>query len=96
VDLFTNLFDTSDFDWRWDCGLWIPAHGWLHSLSDLEVWSAYLAIPAVIGFFGARNSGFSARNRMTLATQGESQHDSLDLFFSDGSRENCMSQGSTR
>ena len=51
VDFFTNLFDTSDFPRRRDCGLWTPAQGWLHILSDLGVWSAYLAIPGVIGFF---------------------------------------------
>ncbi len=51
MDFFTSLFDTLDFPRRWDCGLWSPAHGWLHILSDLGVWSAYLAIPGVLGFF---------------------------------------------
>jgi PAS domain-containing protein len=51
VDFFTSSFDTSDFPRRWDCGLWTPAQGWLHILSDLGIWSAYLAIPGVIGFF---------------------------------------------
>jgi hypothetical protein len=45
------LFDTSDFPRRWDGGAWTPAEGWLHILSDLGIWSAYLAIPGVIGFF---------------------------------------------
>jgi PAS domain S-box-containing protein len=51
VDFFSNLFETSDFPRRWDCGLWTPVHGWLHILSDLGVWLAYLAIPGVLGFF---------------------------------------------
>ena len=33
---------------------WTPAHGWLHILSDLGVWTAYLAIPCVLGFFALR------------------------------------------
>jgi two-component system, sensor histidine kinase and response regulator len=54
VDFFINLFDTSDFPRRWDCGSWTPAWGWLHILSDLDVWSAYVTIPCVIGIFLAR------------------------------------------
>jgi PAS domain S-box-containing protein len=50
-DFLTHLFDTSDFNPRWDCGIWTPAHGWLHILSDLGVWSAYIAIPCVLGYF---------------------------------------------
>jgi PAS domain S-box-containing protein len=53
-DFFTHLFDTSDFRPRWHCGLWTPGHGWLHILSDLGVWSAYLAIPCVLGYFVLR------------------------------------------
>ena len=29
-------------------------HGWLHILSDLGVWSAYVAIPCVLGYLVAR------------------------------------------
>src|SRR5207253_10256161 len=29
-------------------------HGWLHILSDLGVWSAYVAIPCVLAFFVVR------------------------------------------
>src|SRR5712671_144440 len=51
VEFFTQLFDTSDFSPRWYCGLWTPWHGWLHIISDLGVWSAYVAIPCVLGYF---------------------------------------------
>jgi PAS domain S-box-containing protein len=34
--------------------MWTPVHGWLHILSDLGVWTAYLAIPCVLGFFALR------------------------------------------
>ena len=53
-DFFTHLFDTTDFNPRWQCGFWTPAHGWLHILSDLGVWSAYVAIPCVLLYFAHR------------------------------------------
>ena len=53
-DFLKHLFDTSDFPRRWDCGDWTPEHGWLHILSDLGVWSAYVAIPLVLGYFVLR------------------------------------------
>ena len=53
-DFLSKLVDTSDFPRRWDCGVWTPGHGWLHILSDLGVWSAYLAIPCVLGYFVLR------------------------------------------
>lgn len=49
-----HLFDTSDFPARWECGNWTDGNGWLHILSDLGVWSAYIAIPCVLGYFVAR------------------------------------------
>jgi PAS domain S-box-containing protein len=54
VEFFTRLFDTSDFPARWHCGNWTAGHGWLHILSDLGVWSAYVAIPCVLGYFVLR------------------------------------------
>src|SRR5207253_1757420 len=50
-DFLTWPFDTSDFPPRWHCGSWSGALGWLHILSDLGVWSAYVAIPCVLGYF---------------------------------------------
>jgi hypothetical protein len=51
VDFFAHLFDTGDFPARWRCGNWTAEHGWLHILSDLGIWSAYVAIPCVLGYF---------------------------------------------
>jgi PAS domain S-box-containing protein len=54
VDFLLRLFDTSGFPARWRCGAgWTesPALGWLHVLSDLGIWTAYLAIPLVLLYF---------------------------------------------
>jgi PAS domain S-box-containing protein len=53
-DFLSHLLDTSDFPPRWHCGVWSAGHGWLHILSDLAVWSAYVAIPCVLGYFVVR------------------------------------------
>ena len=56
IDFLRNLFDTTDFPARWHCGEWTSAHGWLHIISDLGVWSAYVAIPCVLAWFVLRRS----------------------------------------
>jgi PAS domain S-box-containing protein len=61
VDLVSQLFDTSSFPARWYCGDWTALHGWLHILSDLGVWSAYLAIPLVLTFFLMRRKDLPFR-----------------------------------
>ena len=61
MDLFTRLFDTSDFPKCWDCGSWTPGLGWLHILSDLGVWSAYLAIPCILVYFVLRKKDMPFR-----------------------------------
>jgi PAS domain S-box-containing protein len=48
LEFLAHLFDTADFPPRWQCGNWSEAHGWLHVLSDLGVWSAYFAIPCIL------------------------------------------------
>ena len=55
-DFFRQLLDTSDFPARWNCGNWTAAHGWLHVISDLGIWSAYVAIPIALIWF-ARQRG---------------------------------------
>jgi PAS domain S-box-containing protein len=50
-EYLASIFDTQDFPARWHCGNWSTAHGWLHILSDLGVWSAYVAIPCVLSYF---------------------------------------------
>ncbi|MBX9681612.1 MAG: PAS domain S-box protein [Gemmataceae bacterium] len=51
MDFIAQLFDTTDFPPRWHCGVWSASHGWLHIVSDLAVWGAYVAIPIVLAFF---------------------------------------------
>lgn len=51
IDFFSKLFDASDYPPRWTCGRWTASEGWLHILSDLSVWAAYLAIPLVLVYF---------------------------------------------
>src|SRR5215468_1843404 len=53
-DFLASLFDTSGFPPRWECGSWTDAHGWLHILSDLGIWSAYFAIPCLLVYFVLR------------------------------------------
>jgi len=49
-----SLFDTSGFVPRWYCGDWSTALGWTHILSDLAIWSAYMAIPILLAWFVTR------------------------------------------
>src|SRR5262249_53715787 len=65
-DFLSKLFDTSDFPARWDCGNWSAGHGWLHILSDLGVWSAYIAIPCVLGYFVVRRKDVPFRTIFLL------------------------------
>jgi two-component system, cell cycle sensor histidine kinase and response regulator CckA len=48
------IFDSSSFTARWDCGNWPPWLGWLHIVSDLLIWLAYLAIPLILVHFVRR------------------------------------------
>ncbi len=65
-DFLSRLFDTSDFPARWHCGHWTAGHGWLHILSDLGVWSAYVAIPCVLGYFVLRRKDIPFRSVFLL------------------------------
>ncbi|HET8936410.1 MAG TPA: ATP-binding protein [Polyangiales bacterium] len=49
-DLF-GLLDTTGFPARWHCGRWSEHLGWLHIISDIMVFGAYMAIPIVLVFF---------------------------------------------
>lgn len=54
VEFLTRLFDPAGFPARWQCGSgWseTPWLGWLHIVSDLGVWGAYVAIPLVLAYF---------------------------------------------
>lgn len=48
---FRKIFDTSDFPARWNCGNWDALHGWLHILSDVAVWGAYMMIPIALTYY---------------------------------------------
>jgi signal transduction histidine kinase/CheY-like chemotaxis protein len=48
---FNNLFDTSSYPARWNCGSWTPVEGWLHIGSDIAIFLAYFAIPVTLVYF---------------------------------------------
>ncbi len=52
--IFTNALDPTGFPARWNCGEWSPPLGYLHIVSDLLIWSAYMAIPIVIASYTLR------------------------------------------
>lgn len=49
-----RLFDTSDFPRRWYCGQWSDLHGWIHIISDIAIFLAYISIPCVLLYFTRR------------------------------------------
>lgn len=51
VNALFGLFDTTGFPARWHCGRWSAQLGWLHIVSDLMIFGAYMAIPVVLAFF---------------------------------------------
>lgn len=51
IEFLAKLFDTEGFPPRWNCGTWTSGHGWLHILSDLAVFGAYVAIPCLLVYF---------------------------------------------
>ena len=67
-DVVESLFDSSGFPRRWPQGTWAPVHGWLHTLSDLGVGSAYMTIAAVLGFFVLRRKNVPFRRTFLLFT----------------------------
>jgi PAS domain S-box-containing protein len=46
-----GLLDTTGFPARWHCGRWSAELGWLHIVSDILVFGAYMAIPVVLVSF---------------------------------------------
>ncbi|MCA9117679.1 MAG: PAS domain-containing protein, partial [Planctomycetaceae bacterium] len=57
IDFFKRLFDTDGFPPRWDCGsVWKaePGVGWLHIISDIGIFVAYMTIPIGLAFFITR------------------------------------------
>src|SRR5579883_1689160 len=66
LEIIAHLFDPDGFPRRWDCGVWSDELGWLHILSDLGVWSAYVAIPCVLGYFALRRKDIPFRSMFWL------------------------------
>jgi PAS domain S-box-containing protein len=54
LDILNHPFDTSGFTPRWHCGAWSSELGWLHIVSDVAIWLAYMAIPAILFYFASR------------------------------------------
>ncbi len=46
-----DLFETSLWPARWNCGQWSSQLGWLHIISDLMIFAAYAAIPILLLYF---------------------------------------------
>ena len=61
-EFLSRLFDVSGFPRRWNCGDWSYGHGLLHILSDLGVWSAYVAIPCVLIYFASKKRDLPFRS----------------------------------
>src|SRR5215510_10522434 len=53
-DVIRALFDTGGFPARWYCGVWSAQLGWLHIVSDVLVFGAYMAIPCLLFYFTRR------------------------------------------
>ena len=51
LDFLKQLLDTRDFPARWYCGVWSAELGWLHIISDLAVFGAYMTIPVLLLYF---------------------------------------------
>ncbi len=57
MDFIFRLFDTNGFPPRWTCGSgWVddPSLGWIHVVSDIVTWLAYMMIPCVLVYFAYR------------------------------------------
>ncbi len=65
-EFFGRLFSSDGFMPRWKCGDWTSFHGWLYILSDLGVWAAYTAIPAVLIYFVWRKAAIPFRGVFLL------------------------------
>ncbi|MCE9561806.1 MAG: PAS domain S-box protein [Planctomycetes bacterium] len=53
-EFVAGLFDTSGFVPRAQCGNWTPRLIWLHIISDLLIWIAYVSIPIILLAFARR------------------------------------------
>lgn len=56
VEFLSRILDTGGFPPRWTCGQWTPVHGWLHVISDVAIFWAYVSIPAILVYLVVRRS----------------------------------------
>lgn len=68
MEFLLKLFDPTGFPPRWKCGVWSAELGWLHILSDLGVWSAYMAIPITLAYFVSKKKDLPFRRIFMLFT----------------------------
>jgi len=54
LEYVARLFDPTGFVPRAQCGNWTPRLIWLHIVSDLLIWIAYVSIPVVLLVFARR------------------------------------------
>ncbi|WP_254508254.1 hybrid sensor histidine kinase/response regulator [Anatilimnocola floriformis] len=69
MEFLARLFSPAGFPARWQCGSgWseTPWLGWLHIVSDLGVWGAYVAIPLVLAYFLFRRQDLPFRTIFLL------------------------------
>ena len=57
MDFLGSIFDSSPFPQRWYCGTWTATHGWVHIISDVVIWSAYMTIPIILFYFVTKREG---------------------------------------
>jgi signal transduction histidine kinase len=48
MNLIDFLFDASNWPARWNCGHWTASLGWIHIISDISIFLAYISIPTVL------------------------------------------------
>ncbi len=46
-----HVLNVTNWPARWNCGNWAPIYGWTYIVSDIAIWLAYFAIPALLGVF---------------------------------------------
>lgn len=63
---FGWVLSTTNYPPRWQCGDWTTWIGWLHILSDVAIWAAYIAIPAMLIFFARNGENIPFRELFAL------------------------------
>lgn len=61
MDILNTLFATAHYPPRWSCGSWTPFWGWLHIISDIVIFLAYMGIPVVLLLFKHKIQRFKVK-----------------------------------